>query len=143
MRRPGRSGGDRSCVGVRAVQARGMTKKEIDEKVRELAVGLQRLVDLVGGQEALLAGSSGRARQMGGPERRGAPSSSPQEALRAVGNALRAITVAVEGAEGVARQAPPGAAQPASQPSNQVASIVLGSTPFPWALGDQHHPSAP
>ena len=108
-----------------------MSAEEIDAKVQQVAASIQRLVDLVGGQEALLAGASGRARQQGGPEQRGAPSSSPHEALRAVGDALRAITVAVDGTEGVARQALPGAAQPVSQPSSQVASIVFESPPCP------------
>jgi hypothetical protein len=76
--------------------------EKIDAKVRELSQSLQRLGDLAERQEARLAAYSGRERQQRGLERRGAPSSSPLEALHAVGNALRAIGVAVEGAQGTA-----------------------------------------
>ena len=133
--RPGTAGGDRSCVRVQEVQARGMANAEIDEKLRDLAGVFQRVIDLVGGQEALR--SSGR--EQGWLEQRGTSSSSPHEALRAVGNSLRAIGVAAGAAAGASSSA----AQPVSQPSNQVASIVRGFTPCPCALGDQHDPSAP
>ncbi|KAJ1476007.1 hypothetical protein T484DRAFT_3133253 [Baffinella frigidus] len=87
-----------------------MMTPEIFEKVEKLKAHLLRIADLAGGQEVHLAASSGRAQQQGALERRGAPSSSPLEALHAVGNALRAIGVALEGAQGEARQAQPGAA---------------------------------
>jgi hypothetical protein len=77
-------------------------KAEIDAKVQELSESLQRLRDLAERQGVRLAAYSGRERQQGGLERRGAPSSSPHEALHAVGNALRAIGVAMEGTQGTA-----------------------------------------
>jgi hypothetical protein len=103
----------------------------VREKVRELAESLQRLGDLTERQGARLAAYSGRAPQQGGLERRGAPSSSPLEALHAVGNALHAIGVAVDGAQTTpsAAGATPRAETSGPDGATQTAAGVAVSTP--------------
>ena len=116
--------------------------EKIDAKVRELSESLQRLGDLAERQGVRLAAYSGRERQQGGLERRGAPSSSPLEALHAVGNALRAIGVAVEGAQGTAAvpfevsrghtgTSPPGGQ--ASAVAGTSAAVVFNTSEPIWA----------